>query len=166
MSVVEPPGVHSSRNWRLLLREKQLSFFGRICRDFLPNKKHWQSCQCSVIKTNLEWPEIRHTSSYPLGRPGVSMQLRLRNWQPTIFPPVLFGVLVIISFSKKNKKQDGGDIKNPTSNPGYLSFRYLFLYDKGGHVWVKKNGEKAPYLVLNSADICSKLLFLVSGTYL
>lgn len=163
MSVVEPPGVHSSRNWRLLLREKQLSFFGRMCCDFLPNKKHWQSCQCLVIKTNLEWPEIRNTSSYPLGRPGVSMQLRLRNSQPTISPPVLFGVI----FSKKKKKQDGGDITNPTSNPGYLSFRSFFLYDKGSHVWVKKKNEKkAPYLVLNSADICSKLLFLVSGTYL
>ena len=69
------------------------------------------------------------------------MQLRLRNSQPTISPPVLFGVLVIISFTKK--KQDGGDITNPTSNPGYLSFRSFFLYDKGGHVWVKKREKSA-----------------------
>ena len=91
------------------------------------------------------------------------MQFRLRN-----SPPVLFGVLVIISFSEKKKKQDGGDITNPTSNPGYLSLRSLFIYDKGGHVWVKKkkSRKKTHYLVLNSADICSKLLFLVSGTYL
>lgn len=46
-------------------------------------------------------------------------------------------------FLFQKKKQDGGDITNPTSNPGYLSFRSFFLYDKGGHVWVKKREKSA-----------------------